>query len=208
MQPVAALQSEYSLWWREPEEGSPADVRGARDRLRAVQPAREGLPDRQDRREHDVREGRLPQRRPALLDGSARGQPGAGRLLAAIATRKKATPAQIALAWLLAQKPWIVPIPGTTKQHRMKENTGAAEVELTAEDLRQIEEALSRHQGRGRPLSGAPGGARRKVRHGAMAISREAQRNHDALFANHRSTLRGPIQSSSKSSTTGRSTRC
>ena len=63
--------------------------------------------------------------------------------LAAIATRKKATPAQIALAWLLAQKPWIVPIPGTTKAHRMKENSAAADVELEAGDLRQIEAALA-----------------------------------------------------------------
>ena len=60
------------------------------------------------------------------------------------AVRKRATPAQIALAWLMAQKPWIVPIPGTTKMHRLEENLGAAEVELTAEDLREIEEAASK----------------------------------------------------------------
>jgi aryl-alcohol dehydrogenase-like predicted oxidoreductase len=67
-------------------------------------------------------------------------------LLGRIAAQKKATPAQIALAWLLAQKPWIVPIPGTTKLHRLEENIGAAAVELTAEDLRQIETALSQIQ--------------------------------------------------------------
>ena len=65
-------------------------------------------------------------------------------LLGRFAARKKATPAQIALAWLLAQKPWIVPIPGTTKPHRLEENVGAAAIELGADDLKQIDEALSR----------------------------------------------------------------
>jgi aryl-alcohol dehydrogenase-like predicted oxidoreductase len=69
--------------------------------------------------------------------------------LGQIALRKKATPAQIALAWLLAQKPWIVPIPGTTKLHRLEENLGAAAVELTADDLREIEGALSAIEVRG-----------------------------------------------------------
>ncbi|MFI5076039.1 MAG: aldo/keto reductase, partial [Vicinamibacteria bacterium] len=65
-------------------------------------------------------------------------------LLAAVGTRKNATPAQIALAWVLAQKPWMVPIPGTTKLHRLDENLGAASIELTDEDLREIEDASSR----------------------------------------------------------------
>jgi aryl-alcohol dehydrogenase-like predicted oxidoreductase len=65
-------------------------------------------------------------------------------LLSSIAQRKKATPAQIALAWLLAQKPWIAPIPGTTKLHRLEENIGALTIELTAQDLREIETAASR----------------------------------------------------------------
>ena len=65
-------------------------------------------------------------------------------LLGKVAERKQATPAQIALAWLLAQKPWIVPIPGTTKLHRLEENLGAAAVELTADDLREIETAASK----------------------------------------------------------------
>jgi aryl-alcohol dehydrogenase-like predicted oxidoreductase len=65
-------------------------------------------------------------------------------LLKSIADRKASTPAQIALAWILAQKPWIVPIPGTTKLHRLEENIGAAEIELTADDLREIDEASSR----------------------------------------------------------------
>ena len=78
-------------------------------------------------------------------------------LLGEIAGRKKATPAQIALAWLLAQKPWIVPIPGTTKLHRLEENLGAADVELTADDLREIEAAASTNHGARGPLPRAPG---------------------------------------------------
>ena len=116
---------------------SPADARGAGHRLRAVQPARQGLPDRQDRREHDLRQHRLPQHRPALLGREPQGEPGAGRAARRASPRgKHATPAQIALAWLLAQKPWIVPIPGTTKLHRLEENLGGAGIELTTTDLR------------------------------------------------------------------------
>ena len=76
-------------------------------------------------------------------------------LLGQIAARKKATPAQIALAWLLAQKPWIVPIPGTTKLHRLEENLGAAAIELTPNDLREIDEATAQDHG-----ARAPGTAR------------------------------------------------
>ena len=108
--------------------GGSADARGTRDRLRPLQSAREGFPDGQDRREHDVRPVGLPQHRSAL-------HPEAGERTrrwwicsARSPQRKNATPAQIALAWLLAQKPWIVPIPGTTKRHRLEENIGAAEI--------------------------------------------------------------------------------
>ena len=79
-------------------------------------------------------------------------------LLGEIAERKKATPAQIALAWLLAQKPWIVPIPGTTKLHRLEENLGAAAIELTPDDLDQIRRAVSGIQVEGGPLSATAGG--------------------------------------------------
>ncbi len=81
-------------------------------------------------------------------------------LLGKIAARKKATPAQIALAWLLAQKPWIVPIPGTTKLHRLEENIGAADIELTADDLRDIDAAASKIDVEGErypPVSGSDG---------------------------------------------------
>ena len=92
----------------------------------------------------DLRQHRLPQHAAALHAGSAQGQPGAGRPAAADrGSARTRTPAQIALAWLLAQKPWIVPIPGTTKLHRLEENLGAASIELTHEDLREIEVASS-----------------------------------------------------------------
>ena len=125
--------------------GDPADARGARDRVRPVQPARQGLPDREDRREHDVR--RAPTSAtpsPASIRRTGRPTRRSSSCSAAIAERKSATPAQIALAWLLAQKPWIVPIPGTTKLHRLEENIGAADVELTADDLREIDDRRRR----------------------------------------------------------------
>ena len=149
VQPVAALQSEYSLWWREPERDvlptcaelgigfvpfSPlgkgfltgaidADTSFAKDDFRSIVPRFS------------------PQARQAnqtLVD-----------LLGRIAAGKGATPAQIALAWLLAQQPWIVPIPGTTKLTRLKENVGAVDVALSADDLEQIRQSLDRIQVQG-----------------------------------------------------------
>jgi aryl-alcohol dehydrogenase-like predicted oxidoreductase len=144
VQPVTALQSEYSLWWREPEtavlptlqelgigfvpysplgrgfltgkidESTPLDTKDFRNNIPRFAP-----------------EARKANR--ALVD-----------VLSAIAARKHATPAQLALAWLLAQKPWIVPIPGTTKLHRLEENIGAVSVDLTPDDLRDIGEAVSK----------------------------------------------------------------
>ena len=130
VQPVTALQNEYSLWWRAPEtNGILAGLRRARHRLRALQPARQGLPDRRDEQGHEA---------PAQAISAAacpRFQPEAMEknqafvdLLKRVAGEKEATPAQIALAWLLAQRPYIVPIPGTTKLHRLEENIGAADV--------------------------------------------------------------------------------
>ena len=145
VQPVTALQSEYSLWWREPEaEVLPDAARSwASASCRSARWARASSPARSTRTptfdSTDFR-NTVPRFAPearkanqALVD-----------LLRDIAERKKATPAQIALAWLLAQKPWIVPIPGTTKLHRLEENVGAAAVELTADDLREIESAASK----------------------------------------------------------------
>jgi len=144
VQPVAALQSEYSLWWREPE----AEILPALEELGIgfvpFSPLGKGFLtgkidqnttfDPSDFRNTVPRfapENRVANQ--ALVD-----------LLGRIAHRKKATPAQVALAWLLAQKPWIVPIPGTTKLHRLDENLGAAAVELTPDDLREVNDAASR----------------------------------------------------------------
>ena len=147
--PVTALQSEYSLWWREPEVEilplceelgigfvpfSPLgkgfltgkideSTQFAKDDFRNVVPRFSA----ENRRANQ-----------AIID-----------LLGSIARQKQATPAQIALAWLLARKPWIVPIPGTTKLHRLEENVGAATVEMTAGELQRINEALSRVEVKG-----------------------------------------------------------
>jgi aryl-alcohol dehydrogenase-like predicted oxidoreductase len=143
VQPVTALQSEYSLWWREPEQ----EILPLLDALGIgfvpFSPLGRGFLtgkidaatrfDEKDFRNSVPRfsaEARAANR--ALVDR-----------IGAIAAAKGATPAQIALAWLLAQRPWIVPIPGTTKLHRLEENLGAASIALTAEDLSDIEQALA-----------------------------------------------------------------
>jgi aryl-alcohol dehydrogenase-like predicted oxidoreductase len=143
VQPVAAVQSEYSLWWRRPEE----EVLPALEELGIgfvpYSPLGKGfLTGKMD--ENTTFDGSdfrstLPRFTPEALKANQ----ALVDLLGKIAERKKATPAQIALAWLLAQKPWIVPIPGTTKLHRLDENLGAAAVELTADDLREIDSAAS-----------------------------------------------------------------
>jgi len=144
VQPVTALQSEYSLWTRGPE----AEVIPTLEELGIgfvpYSPLGKGFltgkMDENTKLDSSDFRNTLPRFTPearkanqALVD-----------LLAAIGERKKATPAQIALAWLLAQKPWIAPIPGTTKLHRLEENIGAASIELTADDLRDIENAASK----------------------------------------------------------------
>jgi len=144
VQPVTALQSEYSLWWRRPEEAVLPTLEELGIGFVPFSPLGKGFLtgtinedtsfDRSDFRNIVPRftpEARKANR--ALVD-----------LLGRVATRKKATPAQIALAWLLAQKPWIVPIPGTTKLNRLEENIGAAAVELTPDDLREIDRAASK----------------------------------------------------------------
>jgi aryl-alcohol dehydrogenase-like predicted oxidoreductase len=143
VQPVAALQSEYSLWWREPEKEILPVLEELGIGFVPFSPLGKGFLtgainehttfDSTDFR--NVVPRFTPQARKAnqtLVD-----------LLSQIAGRKKATPAQIALAWLLAQKPWIVPIPGTTKLHRLEENIGAAGIELSPDDLNAIAGALS-----------------------------------------------------------------
>jgi aryl-alcohol dehydrogenase-like predicted oxidoreductase len=144
VQPVAAVQSEYSLWWRRPEEEVLPMLEELGIGFVPYSPLGKGfLTGKIDAgttfAKNDFR-SRLPRFEPEALKANQ----AMVDLLAEIATRKKATTAQIALAWILAQKPWMVPIPGTTKLNRLEENIGAVEVELTADDLRDIESASSK----------------------------------------------------------------
>jgi aryl-alcohol dehydrogenase-like predicted oxidoreductase len=144
VQPVTALESEYSLWWRRPEEGVLATLEELGIGLVPYSPLGRGfltgaLNDKSKFGKDDTR-STLPRFTPEALHANQ----ALVDLLAEIAKRKAATQAQIALAWLLAQKPWIVPIPGTTKLHRLEENIGAANVVLTPDDLRDIENAATK----------------------------------------------------------------
>ena len=143
VQPVTALQNEYSLWWRKPEAEVIPTLEELGIGLVPYSPLGRGfLTGKMDPGtafgENDFRNG-LPRFTPEAMKANQ----AMVDLLSKIAAAKKATPAQIALAWLLAQKPWIVPIPGTTKLHRLEENLGAVNVELTPEDLREIDQAAS-----------------------------------------------------------------
>jgi aryl-alcohol dehydrogenase-like predicted oxidoreductase len=144
VQPVTALQSEYSLWWRRPEAEIIPTLEELGIGLVAYSPLGKGFLtgkiDENARFDSSDFRSTLPRFTPEALKANQ----ALIDLLASIAQRKKATPAQIALAWLLAQKPWIVPIPGTTKLNRLEENIGALSVELTPDDLRDIDEAASK----------------------------------------------------------------
>jgi aryl-alcohol dehydrogenase-like predicted oxidoreductase len=144
VQPVTALQSEYSLWTRTPEKEVIPTLEELGIGLVPYSPLGKGfLTGKMDENtklgSSDFR-STLPRFTPEALKANQ----ALVELLASVGERKKATPAQIALAWLLAQKPWIVPIPGTTKLHRLDENIGAISVELTPDDLRDIDEAASK----------------------------------------------------------------
>src|SRR6266542_2094244 len=144
VQPVTALQSEYSLWTRTPEAEVLPTVEELGIGFVPYSPLGKGfLTGKMDEKttfdSSDFR-STLPRFTPEALKANQ----ALIELLGSIAERKNATPAQIALAWLLAQKPWIVPIPGTTKLHRLDENIGAAAVELTSDDLREIDSAASK----------------------------------------------------------------
>jgi len=150
VQPVTAVQSEYSLWWRRPEE----EVLSACEELGIgfvpYSPLGKGFLTGTINTSttfdagNDIR-STIPRFTPEALQHNQ----AVVDLLASIARRKGATPGQIALAWLLAQKPWIVPIPGTRKLHRLEENIGAAEVQLSADELTEIEDAASKIQVQG-----------------------------------------------------------
>ena len=142
VQPVTALQSEYSLWWREPENAILATLEELGIGLVPFSPLGKGFLTGRIDETTTFESGDFRNTVPRFTDVEARA---ANRafvdLLTRIAERRNATPAQVALAWLLAQKPWIVPIPGTTKLHRLEENIAAAEIELTPDDLREIDSA-------------------------------------------------------------------
>ncbi len=144
IQPVTAVQSEYSLWWRRPE----AEVIPTLEELGIgfvpYSPLGKGFLTGKIDENTSFDSSDIRNIIPRFAAEARKANQGLVDLLGTIAKRKKATPAQIALAWLLAQKPWIVPIPGTTKLERLEENIGAAAVELTRDDLREIESAASK----------------------------------------------------------------
>jgi aryl-alcohol dehydrogenase-like predicted oxidoreductase len=144
VQPVTALQSEYSLWWREPE----AEILPTLEELGIgfvpFSPLGKGFLTGKITEETKFDETDFRNIVPRFTAENRKANQAVVDLLGKFAEQKKATPAQIALAWILAQKPWMVPIPGTTKLHRLEENIGAANVQLTPEDLRQIDNASAK----------------------------------------------------------------
>ena len=144
VQPVTAVQSEYSLWWREPE----AEVLPTLEELGIgfvpFSPLGRGFLTGKINENTTFDSTDLRNTLPRFTPEALKVNQALIELLGKIAERKKATPAQIALAWLLAQKPWIVPIPGTTKLKRLEENIGAVAIELTLDDLREIDSAASK----------------------------------------------------------------
>ena len=148
VQPITALQSEYSLWWREPEEAILPTLEELGIGFVPFSPLGKGFLTGKIDETTTFESGDFRNTVPRFTDTEARKANRAFvELLTQIAERKNATPAQIALAWLLVQKPWIAPIPGTTKAHRLDENIAAADIELTPDDLREIESAQIEAQG-------------------------------------------------------------
>jgi aryl-alcohol dehydrogenase-like predicted oxidoreductase len=143
VQPVTVLQSEYSLWWRTPEAKILPTLEELGIGLVPYSPLGKGFLTGAINETTKFESTDFRSTLPRFAPEAVKANQAVVDLLGTIAKQKKATPAQIALAWLLAQKPWIVPIPGTTKLNRLEENIGAAAVELTAEDLLQIESASS-----------------------------------------------------------------
>ena len=142
VQPVTALQSEYSLWWREPEEAILPTLEELGIGFVPFSPLGKGFLTGAIDESTTFESGDFRNTVPRFTDAEARRSNRAFvDLLTRIAQRKQATPAQVALAWLLAQKPWIVPIPGTTKLHRLEENIAASELQLTPDELAEIADA-------------------------------------------------------------------
>jgi aryl-alcohol dehydrogenase-like predicted oxidoreductase len=143
VQAVTAVQSEYSLWWRAPEEEVLPTLEELGIGFVPFSPLGRGFLTGKMNENTAFESSDLRNTLPRFTPDARRANKALVHLLGEIAKRKKATPAQIALAWLLAQKPWIVPIPGTTKLKRLEENIGAASIELTPYDLREIESVAS-----------------------------------------------------------------
>ena len=144
VQPVTALQSEYSLWWREPE----AEILPTLEELGIgfvpFSPLGKGFLTGAINQDTKFAEGDFRNIVPRFKEENRKANQAMVDLVGKFAKEKKATPAQVALAWVLAQKPWIVPIPGTTKLHRLEENLGGASLQLTADELRKLAEAASK----------------------------------------------------------------
>jgi aryl-alcohol dehydrogenase-like predicted oxidoreductase len=143
VQPVAALQSEYSLWWREPEQDILPTLEELGIGFVPFSPLGKGfltgtIDDKTTFEQSDFRNAV-----PRFSEENRKANLAFVEWLKTFAARKGATPAQLALAWVLAQKPWMVPIPGTTKRHRLEENVAAVNIHLSAEDLREIDRAVS-----------------------------------------------------------------
>jgi aryl-alcohol dehydrogenase-like predicted oxidoreductase len=143
VQPVTALQSEYSIWWREPEEQILPTLEELGIGFVPFSPLGKGFLTGKIDETTTFDPSDFRNTVPRFSPQNRKANQAVVDLVTRIAADKKATPAQIALAWILAQKPWIVPIPGTTKLHRLEENLGAVNVELTPDDLREIDEASS-----------------------------------------------------------------
>ena len=144
VQPVTALQSEYSLWWRDPERETLAALEELGIGLVPFSPLGKGFLTGKIDETTTFDPADFRNVVPRFNEENRKANLAFVEWLKTFAARKGATPAQIALAWLLARKPWIVPIPGTTKQQRLDENLGASEIQLSTDDLREIEDALSR----------------------------------------------------------------
>src|SRR5467141_873845 len=144
VQPVAAVQNEYSLWWRKAEEEVLPALEELGIGLVPYSPLGRGFLTGKMNENTTFESSDFRNRLPRFTPEARKANQALVHLLGEIAKRKRATPAQIALAWLFAQKPWIVPIPGTTKLNRLDENIGAAAIELTPDDLREIDSAASK----------------------------------------------------------------
>jgi aryl-alcohol dehydrogenase-like predicted oxidoreductase len=152
VQPVTAVQSEYSLFWREPEKVLLPVLEELGIGFVPFSPLGAGFLTGKIDENTTFAEGDFRNMVPRFSLEARKANLELVSVIKAIADRKRATPAQVALAWLLAQKPWIVPIPGTTKLHRLEENIGGVELELTADDLTEIDREASKIEVQGERL--------------------------------------------------------